>query len=198
MRLARVAVRVRAPPPLVAASFPRGTGSPDGDGAARGSRSKPLTQSHLDSVVRRSRDELNGPAPPARPAGPPAAARDRVPRRPYDARDALPFARAVGSRETERFALYAARFPARVHGVRRIWGIRYAAPIRDLQVRHPLPPYKRAPRAAADRRTVPRNGSRTAGRAPRPHASSGPHDHHCRARAGARDVRERGRLACRA
>ena len=158
VRLARVAVRVRAPPPLVAASFPRGTGSPDGDGAARGSRSKPLTQSHLDSVVRRSRDELNGPAPPARPAGPPAAARDRVPRRPYDARDALPFARAVGSRETERFALYAARFPARVHGVRRIWGIRYAAPIRDLQVRHPLPPLQTNP--ARGGRPVDRSAER--------------------------------------
>ena len=102
-------------------------------------------ESHLDSVVRRSRDELNGPAPPPRPAGPPAAARDRVPRRPYDARDALPFARAVGSRETERFALYAARFPARAHGVRHIWGIRYAAPIRDLQVRHPLPRLQTSP-----------------------------------------------------
>ena len=40
VRLARVAVRVRAPPPLVAASFPRGTGSPDGDGAARGARGR--------------------------------------------------------------------------------------------------------------------------------------------------------------
>ena len=102
-------------------------------------------ESHLDSVVRRSRDELNGPAPPPRPAGPPAAARDRVPRRPYDARDALPFARAVGSRETERFALYTTRFPARTHGVRHIWGIRYAAPIRDLQVRHPLPRLQTSP-----------------------------------------------------